>query len=131
MKVVFDLCAQNTIIRPMAQAICMARGGMPVEYIDTADHKKKVIFMNNLRFLDVKVKEGHSEVNMTAYQVAQEARHETVQVQVNVNDVKVIVDAKTTVEQAMAQFHQKYAQQNCVTHKSPCRPSNKIQHTKD
>ena len=30
---------------------------------------------------------------------------------INVNDVKVMINALTTVDQAMAQFHQKYAQQ--------------------
>ena len=39
MKVIFDLCAQNTIIRPMAQAIYIARG-KPVEYEDPHTHEK-------------------------------------------------------------------------------------------
>jgi len=37
---------------------------------------------------------------------------------VNVNDVEVMIDAKTTPDQAMAQFHQKYNKSICVAHKS-------------
>ena len=37
MNVIFEPVAQNTIVRPMAQAISLARGGEMVEYIDTAD----------------------------------------------------------------------------------------------
>lgn len=109
MKVIFDPCAQNTIIRPMAQAICIARG-KPVEYEDPHSHEKKVITLNQLRFLDLtSVKVDNHNVNCDAYQVALIAQHgEPVQVQVNVNDVKVMIDAKTTPDQAMAQFHQKY-----------------------
>lgn len=123
MKVIFDPCAQNTIIRPMAQAICIARGGKTVEYVDTADHQKKAITLDQLRFLDltaVKV-DGH-DVNFDAYQVALIAQHgEPVQVQVNVNDVEVMVDAKTTPDQAMAQFHQKYNQSIRVARKITAR----------
>ena len=43
MTVIFDPVAQNTIVRPMAQAVCLAQGGKPVEYVDTSDQKKKVI----------------------------------------------------------------------------------------
>lgn len=121
MKVIFTPCAQNTIIRPLAQAICLANGGEPVEYIDTADHKKKTVSLEQLHFLNLEVKVKNKNVNVEAGLVALRARHEPVQVQVNVNDVEVMVDAKTTPDQALAQFHQKYKQSVCVAHRKPAK----------
>jgi len=135
MKVIFDPCAQNTIIRPMAQAICIARGGKTVEYEDPYTHEKKVITLDQLRFLDLTaVKVGRRNVNIDAYQaaiIAQPQHGVPVQVQVNVNDVEVMIDAKTTVEQAMAQFYKKLARQNCVAHKVPKKYQSIRQHIKD
>lgn len=130
MKVIFTPCAQNTVIRPMAQAICLACGGEPVEYVDTADHKTKTVTLDQLGFLDLKTKVGNREVNIEADLVAFRAHHEPVQVQVDVNDVEVIIDAKTTVEQAMAQFHQKLAQTACIAHKGSKKTPSR-QHIKD
>jgi len=107
MKVIFEPAAQNTIIRPMAQAVCIAQGGKDVDYIDTADHKKKTVGLENLSFLTVQARINKRDFNLNAYDVAMKAKHEPVLVQVNVNDVKVLVSPTTTVEQAMAQFHKK------------------------
>ena len=129
MKVIFTPCAQNTIIRPMAQAICLANGGKPVEYVDTADNKRKTVTLDQLYFLDLKTKVKGKDVAVEADLVATHAHHEPVQVQVNVNDVEVMIDAETTPEQAMAQFYQKFKQSACVARKknikSVSRPQNK------
>ena len=130
MKVVFTPCAQNTIIRPMAQAICLANGGKPVEYVDTADHKRKTVTLDQLHFLDLTTKVKGKDVDVEAGLVAIRAHHEPVLVQVNVNDVEVMIDAKTTVDQAMTQFHQKLAGQNCVAHKGTKNNIHIRQHTK-
>ncbi len=118
MKVIFTPCAQNTIIRPMAQAICLANGGKPVEYVDTADHKRKTATLDQLHFFDLQTKKDGKVVDVTVDFVVTRAHLEPVQVQVNVNDVEVMIDAKTTPDQAMAQFHQKYNKSICVAHKS-------------
>ena len=130
MKVIFTPCAQNTIIRPMAQAICLANGGEPVEYVDTADHKRKTVTLDQLHFLDLKTKVKGKDVVVEADLVAIRAHHEPVVVQVNVNDVEVMVDAKTTPDQAMAQFHQKYNQSVCVARKAPVKRRISRQNTK-
>jgi len=131
MKVIFTPCAQNTIIRPMAQAICLANGGEPVEYVDTADHKKKMVTLDQLYFLDLKAKGKGKDVPVEADLVAMRAHHEPVQVQVNVNDVEVMIDAKTTPDEAVAQFHQKYNQSVCVARKAPAKRRTVRQNIKD
>lgn len=128
MKVIFTPCAQNTVIRPMAQAVCLANGGKPTEYVDTADHKTKTITLDQLSFINLKTKVGNRNVDVEAELVAMRAHHEPVQVQVNVNDVEVIVNPDTTVEQAMKQFHDKLNQQSCVAHKTPTKRSRTNQH---
>ena len=131
MKVIFTPCAQNTIIRPMAQAICLANGGKPVEYVDTADHQKKMVTLDQLHFLNLKAKVNAKNVDVEAGVVALWARHQPIQVQVNVNDVEVMIDAKTTVDQAMAQFRKKLDKGMCIAHKSsPRRHMRAEQHTK-
>ena len=114
MTVIFDPVAQNTIVRPMAQAISLARGGEPVAYIDTSDKKKKVVDENNLAWLDLKMEVKGRQVSVDSNLVTFRARHEPIQVLVLVNDVTVRVTSKTTVQQAMAQFRRKYAALNRV-----------------
>ena len=130
MKVIFEPCAQNTIVRPMAQAICLANGGKPVEYEDPFRHEKMLVTLDQLHFLDLKTKSNGKDVNVEASLVALRALHEPVQVQVNVNDVEVMIDAKTTVAQAMDQFHKKLNQTTCVAHKAPTKCRTTRQNTK-
>ena len=112
MTVIFDPVAQNTIVRPMAQAVCLARGGEPVEYVDTSDKKKKVVSEEDLTWLDLKAEIKGRQVPVESSLVTLRAKHGPVQVLVLVNDVVVKVTSKTTVQQAMAQFRRKYAAQN-------------------
>lgn len=131
MKVIFTPCAQNTIVRPMAQAICLAKGGEPVEYVDTADHKTKTVTLDQLPFLDLKTKVKGKDVNVEADLVALRAHHEPILVQINVNDVEVMIDANTTVDQAMDQFRKKLNESMCIAHHySPKRVSPR-QYTKE
>lgn len=131
MKVIFTPCAQNTIVRPMAQAICLAKGGEPVSYEDTTDHQIKKVTLDQLSFLDLKTNVGHKNIDVEATLVALRAHHEPVQVLVNVNDVEVMIDADTTVEQAMIQFRKKLDESTCVVHHFPKKRVLSGQHSKE
>jgi len=104
---VFEPVAQNTVIRPMAQAVCIARGGETVPYTDTATHKEKSVALSDLYFLTLSTKADDRMLTWDGYQVALIAQHTPVQICVDVNDVQVFITRDTTVEQAMADFHQK------------------------
>ena len=112
--VIFEPVAQNTIVRPMAQAISLARGGETVPYIDTADKKKKAVGMSDLSLMRLRAKIHGLETPMEANLVAFKARHEGIQVRVLVNDVVVNITAETTLDQAMAQFRKKLARQERI-----------------
>ena len=111
MTVIFEPVAQNTIVRPMAQAISLARGGEWVSYIDTADKKKKGVNEESLTFLNLRTEVNGRQEPINVDLVTLLAKYRPVRVLVLVNDVTVEVTSKTTVEQAMAQFHKKYAAQ--------------------
>ena len=110
--VIFEPVAQNTVIRPMAEAICIVRGGDTIDYVDTATHEKKSIIFNDLSYLDVRKQDGDKWVNASAYQVALEARKIPTQVRVDVNDISVLITPETTLVQAMAQFKRKITVHN-------------------
>ena len=112
MKFIFSPVAQNTIIRPLAEAVCMVQGGQPVKYIDTADHKEKQITLQDLSFLSVDVRVNRRAMSMNGDQVAFQARHKPIQIQVDINDIPVIISNKTTVEAAMAQYRRKFELKN-------------------
>ncbi len=114
MTVIFKPVAQNTIIRPMAQAVSLVHGGEPVTYIDTADKKEKTITHNDLTWLDLTINVKDLEIPVEANLVAFRAKHGPVQVHVLVNDIIVKVISKTTVQQAMAQFRRKLSTQNRI-----------------
>ncbi|MBP5533894.1 MAG: hypothetical protein J6Y03_00080 [Alphaproteobacteria bacterium] len=108
--VIFRPVAQNTVIRPMAEAVCIAHGGETVPYMDTADHKEKKVTLDNLRCLMLQSSDGCGQ-RLDAYQVALKARHSSVRVCVEANDVQVLVSKKTTLEQAMTAFYQGISKQ--------------------
>ncbi len=112
MNYIFRPVAQNTIIRPLAQAVCMMHGGEDTPYIDPTDKKEKCITYNNLHMifgLEITVN-GHKrsiDGNLVAFQ----ARHcPEARMQVEINDVFVYVTPTTTVQEALAQFHRKLRQ---------------------
>ena len=117
MTIIFEPVAQNTIIRPMAQAVSLARGGEKVTYIDTADKKEKAVGEGDLAWLNLRSEVKGRQVPVEANLVTLRAKQEPIQVLVLVNDVVVKVTSKTTVQQAMAQFHKKYATQNRISKK--------------
>ena len=105
--IVFEPVAQNTVIRPMAQAVCMARGGESIPYIDTADHKEKIITLSDLHFLTLTTKiKGHNQL-LDGHQVALAAKKTPIQIRVDINDIQIFVSRNTTLTQAMADFYQK------------------------
>ena len=112
LKFIFTPVAQNTIIRPLAEAVCMARGGVPVEYTDTADHKEKKITPESLYFLTLQTSVNGRKTNIDGRTVAFQASYKPVQIQVNVNDVFVMISPKTTVAGAMAQYQKKWRLQS-------------------
>ena len=112
LKFIFTPVAQNTIIRPMAEAVCMVRGGETVTYVDTADHKEKKITSENLYFLTLQTSVNGKKVDIDGRTVAFQASHKPAQIQVNVNDVTVMISPKTTVAEAMAQYKRKWRLQS-------------------
>ena len=111
-KFTFIPPAQNTIIRPLAQAVCIVQGGNPVKYIDTADHKEKEINLNNLYFVDVKTTINGRKTTLDGRTLAFQVRHgKSLQLHVDINDVDIVISKETSVEKAMAQFQKKLAVQ--------------------
>ena len=109
---IFTPVAQNTIIRPLAQAVCLARGGEDVSYVDTADHKTKVITSYDLSCLPLHILKKGKKVNVEGQMVAFRARYEDISIRVNINDVFVTVTRNTTVDDSMAEFQRKIAAYN-------------------
>ena len=108
----FDPVAQNTVIRPLAQAVCMAHGGEDVSYVDTADHKTKTITVHDLYYLTLQLPKNGKKINVDGNLVAFRAQHEDIAIRVNVNDVFVMVSRGTTVNGAMTEFKRKIAAHN-------------------
>jgi len=104
---IFTPVAQNTIVRPVAQAICIARGGEDVEYVDTADHKTKTITANDLYFLTLQLHRKDKKIAVDGGLVAFRAQHENISIRININDVFVTVSRISTVDGTMAQFRRK------------------------
>ena len=115
MTVIFKPVAQNTIIRPLAQAVSLVRAGETVTYIDSADKKEKNVSYEDLFYLDLKTIIKGRQVPVEANLVTFWAKHSSVQVLVLVNGVTVKVTSNTTVQQAMSQFHRKLSAQNRIT----------------
>ncbi len=112
MTVIFEPVAQNTVVRPIAQAISLARGGAMVNYIDTSDKKRKAVDQQDLMWLDLKTNINGKQVPIKTDLVTFRAKHDSVEVLVLVNDITVKVTSQTTVHQAMNQFYKKLAVQN-------------------
>lgn len=114
MTLFFDPPAQNTIIRPLAEAVCISHGGEPTFYVDTSDHKTKVIALEWLHFLTLQTQIDGAGKRIDGYKAALLARHNPLEIQVNINDIPVLISPKTTVTQAMNQYHRKYAKVNNI-----------------
>lgn len=116
MNYTFSPVAQNTIIRPLAEAVCMMHGGEDTPYIDPTDKKEKCITYGNLHTiigLEVLVngQKRRIEGNLVAFQ----ARHcPNARMQVEINDVVVNVKPTTTVQEALNQFYKKLRQKNKI-----------------
>lgn len=110
LKFVFKPVAQNTIIRPLAAAVSMARGGACVKYTDTADHKEKVVYSEDLYSLTLQTKINGHERNIDGRTVAFQAAYKPAEIHVEINDLTVVVSPKTTVVSAMAQYREKFNQ---------------------
>ena len=110
LTVIFRPVAQNTVVRPMAEAVCIAHGGETVPYTDTCDHKEKKVSLSDLHHLTIQSNDD-DEQRLDAYQVALKARQTPVLVRVEANDVKVLVSKQTTLAQAMAIFKQEIAKE--------------------
>ena len=109
---IFTPVAQNTIIRPLAQAVCIVNGGQETPYVDTADKKDKRITLDNLFWVSLEMTVDGQKKIIDGYQAAFLARHQPIKIQVNVNDIPVMISPKTTVTQAMNQYKRKYAKVN-------------------
>lgn len=109
---IFEPVAQNTVIRPMAQAICIASGGKDVPYIDPTDAKEKCISVMDVCHLRLKTEVNGRNIDVSGDELAFRARHETVWVRFDANDVQVMVTPKMTLVEAMVEFRKKIAIQN-------------------
>ena len=105
--VIFEPVAQNTVIRPMAEAVCIVQGGQPVRYIDTADHQEKDITISDLHGLILQSNAEACKKRLDGYEMALTAKKIPIRIRVDVNDVHIFVCRKTTVKQAMADFYKK------------------------
>lgn len=116
----FQPVAQNTIIRPLAEAVCMMHGGETTPYTDPTDNREKYISYDLLHLitgLETKI-HGQKE-KITGNLVAFQAHHyPNVHMQVKINDVTINIDQTTTVPEALAQFHKKLNQKNKIANRS-------------
>ena len=114
MQFIFKPVAQNTIIRPLAQAVCLMHGGEKTAYIDPVDHKEKVITSFDVSYLHFEKMIKGRKVLMDGNQVAFHAKHypQKTSIKAEINDVDVYIYPKTTVAAAMEQFNQKISKQN-------------------
>ena len=108
----YDPVAQETIIRPLAEAVCIVQGGKTITYKDPKNNKEGSVSLNDLYFLRLKNKVNSQDETVDGYLASFWARHNPLKIQVNVNDIPVLISPETTVTQAMNQFRRKYAQAN-------------------
>ena len=109
MEIYWAPCAQSTITRPMAEAISLARGGMPVQYFDTQCRKEKEVNAYDLHMLNLdEVKVDGKESPMRGDEAAILARHaDKVCVKLQINDVIVEISKETTIDEAVKQYKDK------------------------
>ena len=114
MELIFRPVAQNTIIRPIAQAVCMMNGGQNTKYVDPTDKKEKVIVDSDVAYLSLEARINGHKVPMYGYDVVFHTSHFPDQsyIKAEINDVFVYIRRSTTVEAAMKQFRKKITRHN-------------------
>ena len=121
MNFIFKPVAQNTIIRPLAEAVCMMRGGEDTLYTDPTDKKEKHITYDKLHsIIGLETTVNGRKQTVDGDLVAFQARHfpQKTHMKVEINDVFVLVTPATTVQEAMNQFHRKLRQKNKIDARS-------------
>ena len=108
----FKPVAQNTIIRPLAQAVCIMHGGKKTDYIDPTDKQKKSITPKDLWTISLEITKNGKPVTIDGGLAAFQALHYSAEMKVEINDIPVVITPDTTVTEAMAQFRKKYNQRN-------------------
>ena len=116
MQFIFRPVAQNTIIRPMAQAVCLMHGGEETKYVDPTDGKEKVVTSFDGSYLHLESTVKGRKVLMDGNQVAFHAKHypQKTSIKAEINDVDIYIYPTTTVEAAMEQFRRKINQQKAL-----------------
>ena len=114
MRFIFRPVAQNTIIRPMAQAVCLMHGGKETKYVDPTDGKEKVITSFDVSYLRLETMVKGRKFLMDGNQVAFHAEHypQKASIRTEINDVDVYIYPNTTVASAMEQFRRKISPKN-------------------
>ena len=115
MNFVFRPVAQNTIIRPLAEAVCMMHGGEEIPYTDPTDKKEKRITFEHLHMISgLEIITHGRKVPVSGDLIAFQARHdpEKTKLKVEINDVFVDIAPCTTVIGALGQFHRKLKLKN-------------------
>ena len=103
---IYNPPAQDTVVRPLAEAACLARGGQAVLYFHRG--QEGYVTLNDQLAMRVgMLQRADNGEKVGPREVAQIAQNQPIQIRVDVNDVHVIISAKTTVEQAMKQFKRK------------------------
>ena len=103
---IYNPPAQDTVVKPLAEAICLARGGQTVLY-SCNGQEGFVTFNDQLAFRVGMLKRADNGEEVNPQQVALMAQKQPVRIRVDVNDVHVMVSSETTIEQAMAQLRRK------------------------
>ena len=114
MRFIFRPVAQNTIIRPMAQAVCLMHGGEETKYVDPTDGKEKVITSSDVSYLRLETMIKGRKFLMDGNQIAFHAKHypHKASIKTEINDVDVYIYPTTTLASAMEQFRRKISQKN-------------------
>ena len=104
----YDPPAQGSITLPLAQAICITRGGKPSPDLETPENHE---LLSNVKTDNVRLQTGGfgEPLKFFTGREAEEMVHRgiLVHIVVNINDVHLLINEKTTLEQALQRYHHK------------------------
>ena len=102
--IIFEPEAQDSIIYPIAQAVCIARGGIPTKYIDQVNKTKRYITIHNLHSLNLKVQSNGKYIPLNAYEVTLKAKEQPLKIHLKINDIQILISKNSDPQQVLKKF---------------------------
>lgn len=123
--ILFEPEAQDSIIHPIAQAVCIARGGLPTKYVDSVNKTQRYITIHDLHFLNLKVRSNGKYIPLNASQVILKAKEQPLKIRLKINDVQLLISKNSDPQQVLKNFkrmllkkHQNNCDKICYHHKT-------------